>query len=385
MAQATRASFARRLHRRTLTVLGSLSLVAGTALTGVVAAPATAGALDDSAWPNLCNATAQTPRTPYAAGANCRRVTIGSVSRRYIVYVPPAVARSGASVPVVFMFHGSSGTGEEFYKNSRWRETAKAEGFIAVFPTGAKYRMLDTGALITKWHDFSLACDINRAQTPLQDDVAFVDEMLTDAAASEQVDQARLYASGFSNGSAFAQRLAVERGDRFAAVASWAGGIHECTDANGDLVVPGDDITVAANPIPTWFGVGSVDDRYVTAPQTLPVDPALIAQSGILKSVATVHQLDPDVSEPLDFATWNGWTAPVATWPAPTWGIVRWDTPVAGNTAGNEYVGAVLEGVGHKWPNAKKGQGTNALRASAYVTMAEVFWRYFEAHPKPGA
>lgn len=383
MAQATTATLARRLHRRVVTVLCSLGLVASTALVGVVGGAAPAGALDDTAWPNICNATAQTPRTRYASGLNCRRVTIGGTSRRFVVYVPPAVASSNAAVPVVFMFHGSSGTGEDFYKTSRWRETAKAEGFIAVFPTGAKYRILETGALSTKWHDYNLACEVNTAQTPLQDDLAFVDEMLADAAASEQVDQARLHASGFSNGSAFAQRLAVDRGDRFAAVASWAGTLRECTDESGNLVDPADDITVAANPIPTWLGVGSIDDRFVTAPQTLPLDPALIAQSAALQLAAGVHQLDPAVSEPLDFATWNGWTAPVATWPAPTWGIVRWDTLVAGNTAGNEYVGAVLEGVGHKWPNAKKGQGANALRASAYVTMAEVFWRYFEAHPLP--
>ena len=43
------------------------------------------------------------------------------------------------------MFHGSSGTGEQFLRTSGWREQADREGLIAVFPTGLRYRVLESG------------------------------------------------------------------------------------------------------------------------------------------------------------------------------------------------------------------------------------------------
>ena len=62
-----------------------------------------------------------------------------------------------AARPVVFMFHGSTGTGEQFLRVSGWREQADATGLVAVFPTGLRYRVLDSGRLSTKWNSFSLA------------------------------------------------------------------------------------------------------------------------------------------------------------------------------------------------------------------------------------
>ena len=50
-----------------------------------------------------------------------------------------AMRRRTTAVPVVFMLLGTSGTGEEFLADSRWREKADTVGFIAVFPTALTY------------------------------------------------------------------------------------------------------------------------------------------------------------------------------------------------------------------------------------------------------
>ena len=52
--------------------------------------------------------------------------------------------RTGARSPVVFMFHGRSGTGHQFLRISGWREQADAVGLVAVFPTGVRYRDLES-------------------------------------------------------------------------------------------------------------------------------------------------------------------------------------------------------------------------------------------------
>ncbi|MFN8332099.1 MAG: hypothetical protein U0T81_12935 [Saprospiraceae bacterium] len=79
--------------------------------------------------------------------------TVDSVKREYIVHVPPNYD-STKKVPVVFMLHGTSGDGELMYATSGWVEMSNKEGFIAVFPSSLKYRIIDNGEYktITKWN-----------------------------------------------------------------------------------------------------------------------------------------------------------------------------------------------------------------------------------------
>ena len=91
---------------------------------------------------------------------------------------------TGSQAPVVFMFHGSSGTAPQFLRISGWREQADATGLIAVFPQGLRYRILENGRLSTKWNDYTLASQVDLTERPggypesspwPADDVGFVD------------------------------------------------------------------------------------------------------------------------------------------------------------------------------------------------------------------
>ncbi|HEX6026364.1 MAG TPA: hypothetical protein VFZ00_30495 [Solirubrobacter sp.] len=198
--------------------------------------------------------------TPYATGVNCRTIEVDGHPRQFLVYVPQ---RRAARSPAVFMFHGSSGNGLRFLRISGWREQADRTGLIAVFPTGLRYRMLDTGRRITKWNSYNLAANVDLNDKPPgypadapwpANDVGFVDAMLDDL--DPLVDDRRVYASGFSNGAEFTARLAIERSDALAAAAYSAGGVY------AQRPLP-------ARRIPLWMTAGSRDDRI----GDLPMDP----------------------------------------------------------------------------------------------------------------
>jgi len=126
----------------------------------------------------------------------------------------PADAQDAAPLPAVVAFHGSAWNGIAMEQATGFSDLAERERFLAVYPDGtgpADVRSWNAGACCS----FALERDV--------DDVAFVDELLDRLIAAYSVDPARIYATGFSNGGMFAYRLAIERPERFAAIAVVAG------------------------------------------------------------------------------------------------------------------------------------------------------------------
>ena len=277
--------------------------------------------------------------TGYAAGVNCRTAELDGVDRHYLVYVP---RDRPARPPVVFMFHGSSGTGQQFLNTSGWREQADREGLIAVFPTGLRYRVLDSGRRVTKWNDYSLAGEVDLNELPPgypegspmpANDVGFVDLMMQDLGAGLPIDRRRVYMSGFSNGATFAARVAADRAEHVAAAAYSGGGLTE----------------VRPRSVPTYVTVGTEDAKILdgTGLTELPLDPVDILTSPVVRPFIDLHLqtlgLDPDlfgaVAEP---RTTN------LRWPAVN-PVLRF---------------GMLGGLGHKWPDE----------------LVPEFWQFFRDH-----
>ncbi len=378
--------------------------IASAGITAATGGDADAATGIPASWSRICPGRVASAGTPMVAGAaNCRTIDAGGLRRRFVAYVPSAAA-TGAALPVVFMFHGSGGNGEQFYDISGWREVAEQEGFIAVFPTGATYTIVDTGRRSTKWHDFGLACEVSQrprswpagAAYPA-DDGAFVDEMLADLGVSSDVDDTRVYASGFSNGSAFAQTLAITHADVFAAIGSWAGPSGPCLDANG---VPVETITPPhlqdppQTAIPVALGLGTEDPKFVDGVNAylvsigeptiteFPLDPASMERylGWVFRRAQASLGLEHVAGTPIAVADWAG-VAWRATWPAPQYTTLQWTQPVAGNAAGNSYTFMLLDGVKHHYPNATPGKATR-ITASASVHAATLFWQFFERHQR---
>ena len=256
------------------------------ALAIVLAVPAAAPAqAQESADPSdECDSQGGAGR-PYRIGINCRVLEVDGHPRKFIVYVPDRRPVTGSQAPVVFMFHGSSGTAPQFLRISGWREQADATGLIAVFPQGLRYRILENGRLSTKWNDYTLASQVDLSERPRgypesspwpADDVGFVDAMVSDLRAELPIDRHRIYASGFSNGGAFTARLAVERSNRLAAAAFSGGGLHTPQSP--------------ARPIPMYLTLGSLDDRVLaqTGPPPLtelPLNPFALLGEPLIGSI----------------------------------------------------------------------------------------------------
>jgi polyhydroxybutyrate depolymerase len=142
-------------------------------------------------------------------------LTHGHLGRSYIVHVPPQ-ARIGNPLPAVLNFHGGGAHARAQKQYSRMDETADREGFIAVYPHGSG----GIGGRLLTWN--AGAC-CGWAAASRVDDVGFAIVLLDDLAGRVPLDQERIYATGLSNGSMMAYRLAAEAAHRIAAVAGVAG------------------------------------------------------------------------------------------------------------------------------------------------------------------
>jgi polyhydroxybutyrate depolymerase len=279
----------------------------------------------------------------YETGVNCRTVEVDGHPRRYVVYVP---ALRLPAAPVVLMFHGSSGTGEQFLRSSGWREEADRTGLIAVFPTGLRYRVIESGRRVTKWNEFGLADKVTDERPPgyplnapmPADDVGFVDRIMADLDSRLPIDERRVYASGFSNGANFAARLSVDRSTRIAAAGYSGGGLDGAHQAD--------------RPVPTYITAGSQDAKILegTGLPELPLDPL-----DILGTPPTGPFLDGHLAtlglDPGDFGAVTGPRSTLIRWPAPD----------------PRLQFRMMRGLGHVYPDG----------------AARDFWEFFRAHRLP--
>jgi polyhydroxybutyrate depolymerase len=286
------------------------------------------------------------------------------------VYVPrnPAFNPS-APKPLVVMFHGTGGDGERFYQISGWRQKAEQEGIVVVFPTGVRYRILESGRLKTKWHSFNLPdlVDLNERPDgyPLNapwpaNDVGFLRRIVADVEQGWPINPRRRYLTGFSNGAEFAARASVNLSATFAAAAWVAGGLDRVRDP--------------ARNMPVMIEIGALDDRVLAQvnaadpppdpPVTrLPLDPARLLALEVIDAFIDTHVRTYDLRRGLPnvairFANRT---------------ILRWRTPRPGNNDHNLVDVRVLAGIGHRYPN-----GNNNPHGHS---APDVFWRFFEAHP----
>jgi polyhydroxybutyrate depolymerase len=276
----------------------------------------------------------------------------GGLERSFIVHHPSNVSADQADpLPVVFMFHGSSGNGEKFFRISGWVPKAETEGFLAVFPDGLSYCIEEEGRQkqTTKWNDGKLASYVCEGQE-LPDDVQFVRDMIAYLDSSFVIDHQRIYASGFSNGAGFSSRLAVELSETLAAVAIVGGGLN--------LADP-----VMDRPIPVYQIAGAADDRILekrVAGDPIPREAALLRADPLIAG-----QIDPWLSL-LDLNdTYQARERRKHT-------TLYFTEAISGNA---EYAFSLVQGLEHRYPNGRNNP--------AGLVAADLFWTFFSRHSLP--
>jgi polyhydroxybutyrate depolymerase len=171
----------------------------------------------------------------WAAGPKSRRngtddgnyalsIQAGGLQRHYVVHVPDN-SLGDKLLPVVIVFHGGGGTANEVMWETGWTGKADREGFLAVFPEGTPpISTIRPSFLLNPqtWNDGSNRATVGAVRRKI-DDVGFVNALIDDLIARYQVDEHRIYATGFSNGASMAFRVGRELSHRIAAVSPVAG------------------------------------------------------------------------------------------------------------------------------------------------------------------
>jgi polyhydroxybutyrate depolymerase len=151
-----------------------------------------------------------TPVATVQSADSERKVKVSDLERSYLLHIPPDLDLSQPA-PLIFVFHGLGDDPAEMQLLTGFNEIADKFSFLLVYPVGVGQ----------SWNAGGKCC--GEALTNKIDDIAFVRQILLDLATVVRVDKKRIYATGFSNGGALADRLACEMPDVFAAVASVAG------------------------------------------------------------------------------------------------------------------------------------------------------------------
>lgn len=145
------------------------------------------------------------------------KIDRNGTERFYLLHVPEKYDQE--ATPLVLAFHGGMGNSRQVAENDPYRVIAKSdkEGFIVAIPNGSS--RLKTGKLAT-WNAGD-CCGYSRDNDI--DDVGFVKTVLDDIRSKFNIDEKRIYATGFSNGGMFSYRLACDMADEFAAIAAVSG------------------------------------------------------------------------------------------------------------------------------------------------------------------
>ncbi|MEY4763874.1 MAG: hypothetical protein RI907_547 [Pseudomonadota bacterium] len=284
-----------------------------------------------------------------APGLQEHRLQVGGLARSWLLYLPRQLDPKRPA-PVVFAFHGGGGWAAYMTDDDRYGWLAKADqaGFVAVFPSG--YSKFPGGRLAT-WNAGGCCGDARDREV---DDVAFVRAIWAELRDKLQVDPARVYATGMSNGGMMSHRLACDMADVFAAVAAVAG-----TDAT--------DTCRPARPV-SVLHIHAKDDTHVLYEGG--------AGPGAFRDASKVMDF---VSVPATVQAWvsrNRCPAPAQTVLAVPGARCEAHTACSQGVA--VEVCTTEEG-GHSWPGAAASRQGKAPPSQA-IRANDVIWDFFVQH-----
>lgn len=257
--------------------------------------------------------------------------------REYLLYVPSSYNRSRPT-PLVISLHGGGGWPGHQRDTSGWNRLAESQGFLVVYPAGS-------GA--------PRAWSVDRG-TGLQDDVRFISDLIDTLEADYNIDPARIYANGLSNGGGMAFVLSCTLSDRIAAVG----------------------MVAAAYSLP-W--------NWCTDPRPVP----MIAFHGTSDALTPYHggrsPVFPDSMILPSIPTWMAnWARRNRCGPNPVESVVAADVTRLEYTNCADDAAVVLytvQGGGHTWPGGKPMPEELAGFTSNGVDATSQMWAFFREHP----
>ncbi|WP_025739769.1 T9SS type A sorting domain-containing protein [Aquimarina pacifica] len=138
-------------------------------------------------------------------------------TREYRLYVPQSYNPNNP-VPLILNYHGFTNTIDIQYNQSNFQQLAEDNQFIFATPQGL---------------GSSAGWAINNSFGGSEDDLGFSNALIDKIQEDYNINEKRIYATGFSNGGYFSYRLACELSSRIAAIASVAGSMTASWIDNG--------------------------------------------------------------------------------------------------------------------------------------------------------
>jgi polyhydroxybutyrate depolymerase len=261
-------------------------------------------------------------------------VSSAGEKRSYLLYVPETYDPS-TPTPLVITIHGFVQWPANQMHVSRWNELADEYGFLVVYPSGTGFPK--------RWR-------ASGGPAQVEPDVVFLSDLIDRLESEYNLDPARIYVNGLSNGGGMSFVLACELSDRVAAFGSVAGAyMYPFEACQPSRPVPAIIFHGTADPIVPYWGGPSRDFN-------LPF-PA------IPDWVATLARRD-------------GCPGPVL------------DLPTNGNVSGVEYTGCAADvvfytiaGGGHSWPGGNPLPKWLVGITTQDIEATRTMWAFFQQHP----
>ncbi len=180
-----------------------------------------------------------------------RTLVHNGINREYFVYVP-VTYDSTSQLPMIFNFHGGDGDIASAIQYSDMRTNADSVGFILVYPQALpdpNGKDPSKGGGVWTYKDASTTTEV--------DNLGFVAAMIDKLASEYNIDEERVYASGYSNGGEFAFELACRLSNRIAAIGVVARTMFTETHNNCSPIHPTGVLTIlgTSDPVSDYNGV----------------------------------------------------------------------------------------------------------------------------------
>ncbi len=263
--------------------------------------------------------------------------------REYLLYVPESYD-SSKPAPLVISLHGGGGWPVLQREVSGWNRLAERHGFIVAYPSG-----LQVGGVggMRGWR-------VNRPGTGLVKDVRFISDLIEELGSVYNIDPAKIYANGLSNGAGMAFVLSCALADRIAAVglvaaahflpSSW------CQDPR---------------PVPMISFHGTADSAAPYEGGTTWVSPDSLP--GILDWTADWARRNRCDPMPVESTTAAD--------------VTRRDYQSCAN--GADVVLFTIHGGGHTWPGGDRLAEWFLGPTSTSIDATHEMWEFFRQHDRP--
>lgn len=257
--------------------------------------------------------------------------------REYLLYVPRSYDRRKPA-PLVISLHGAAMWGAAQQETSQWSALAESEGFLVVYPSGI------SGSGPRFWR-------VEQGDG-LRKDIRFIAELIDRLEAGYNIDPARIYANGLSNGGGMTFVLSCALSDRIAAVGMVAAAQtlpwEWCTDRRAVPMMAFHG--TADRQMPYYGGASSVGSGEFPKVSTWAAKWARRNRCG---------------DRPVDSEVVAGVTRRAFT----------------GCAEGADVVLYTIQGGGHTWPGGKPLPEWWTGPTSDRIDATKEMWSFFRAHP----